>query len=97
MDQEKKRTFNPWAIERSLTQENGSKPATIRSTNKSELMIEISNENKSKILPTKTSQGSPEFQERIKVEIVACDKINHNQGLTYIHDYNIPDIEEYGN
>ena len=50
-----------------------------------------------KILPTITSLGSPQFKERVKVETVACDKINHSQGLIYIHDYNIPDIEEYGN
>ena len=31
------------------------------------------------------------------MEIVACDKINQIQGLKYIHDYDIPDIEEYGN
>ena len=40
MDPEKKRTFNPWAIEKSLTQEIGSKPATIRSTNETEFIIE---------------------------------------------------------
>ena len=44
MDPEKKRTFHQWAIEKSLTQEIGSKPATIKSTNESELFIEISNE-----------------------------------------------------
>ena len=97
MDLENKRTFNPWTIENSLTPEIGSKPATIKSNNESEFIIEISNEKESKILPTITSLGSPQFQERVKVEIVACDKINQTQGLIYIHDYNIPDIEEYGN
>ena len=29
--------------------------------------------------------------------MVACDKVNQSQGLIYIHEYNIPDIEEYGN
>ena len=42
MDPGKKRLFNPWAIEKSLTQEIGSKPATIRSYNESEFIIEIS-------------------------------------------------------
>ena len=65
MDPEKKRTFNPWAIEKSLTQEIESKPATIRSNNESEFIIEISNEKESKILPTITSLGSPQFQERV--------------------------------
>ena len=41
MDPEKKRTFNPWAIEKSFTQVLGSKLATIRSNNVSEFVIEI--------------------------------------------------------
>ena len=92
-----KLTFNPWAIEKSLTQEIGSKPATIRSTNESDFIIEISNEKENKILPTITSLSSPQLQERVKVETVACDKINHTQGLIYIHDYKITDIEKNSN
>ena len=30
-------------------------------------------------------------------KIFACNKINQSQGLIYIHGYNIPDIEDYGN
>ena len=45
---------------------------------------------------TITSLCSPQFQEKTEVEIFACDKINQNQGLIYIHDYNIPHIEDYG-
>ena len=67
-----------------------------KSNNESKFIIEISNVKESKILPTTTSLGSPQFQEKVKVDIVACDKINQNQGLIYIHNYNIPDIEEYG-
>ena len=52
MDPEKKRTFNPWAIEKSFTKKIGSKPATIRSNSESEFVIEISNEKENKILPT---------------------------------------------
>ena len=59
IDPEKKRAFNPWPIEKSLTQEIGSKPATIKSNKESEFIIEIS---------TITSLGSPQFQERVKVE-----------------------------
>ena len=33
----------------------------------------------------------------VEIEIFACDKINQSQGLIYIHDYNIPDIEDYDN
>ena len=96
MNPERKRTFNPWAVEKSFTQEIGSTPATIRSNNESEFVIEISNEKESKILPTITSLCSPQFQERVEVEIFACDKMNQSQGLIYIHDCNIPDIEDYG-
>ena len=32
----------------------------------------------------------------VEVEIVAYHKTNQSQGPIYIHDYNIPDIEEYG-
>ena len=94
--QKKERTFNPWAIEKCFTQEIGSKPATIRWNKESEFVIEISNEKECKILPTITSLCSPQFQEGVEVEIFACDKINQCQGLIYIHDYNIPDIEDYG-
>ena len=55
MDPEKKRIFNPWAIERTFSQEIGSKPATIRSNNESELVFEILNEKERKILPAITS------------------------------------------
>ena len=96
MDPEKKRTFNPWAIEKSFTLKIGSKPATIKSNNESEFIIVISNEKERKIIPTITSFCSPHIQERVKVEILACDTINQSQGLIYIHNYNIPDIKDYG-
>ena len=48
VDPEEKRIFNPWAIEKCLTQEIGSKPATIRSNNESEFIIKISNKKKAK-------------------------------------------------
>ena len=95
MDPEKNKIFNPWVIGMSFTQEIGSKPATINSNNKSEFVIEISNEKESKNLPTITSLRSPQFLERVEVEIFACAKINQSQVLSYIHDYNIPDIEDY--
>ena len=84
-------------MEKNYTQEIVSKPATIRSNHKSKFVIEISNEKESKILPTITSLAYPQFQERVKVETVIWDYINEKQGLIYIHDYNIPDIEECGN
>ena len=70
IDPEKKRTFHPRAIEKSFSQEIGGKPATIRSNNESEFVIKISNEKKNP--PAITSQ----FQERVEVEIFACNKIN---------------------
>ena len=42
------------------------------------------------------SLRSPQFQERVEVWIFACNKINQSPSLIYIHDYNIPDIEDYG-
>ena len=42
------RKFHPWAIEKSFTQQIRSKPATIRSNNESEFVIEMSNEKKAK-------------------------------------------------
>ena len=95
MNQEKKRKFNPWAIEKSFTQAIGSKPDTKRSKNDSEFVIEISNEKSSKILSTITSLCSTLFQVRVEVEIF-CDKFNQNHSPIYIHDDNIPDIEDYG-
>ena len=85
MDPEKKRTFSPWVTE----------PASIRSNNESEFVIEISSGKENKILPNITSLCSPQFQEKVEVEIFACDKINQSQGLIYIYDYNILDIEDY--
>ena len=35
------------------------------------------------------------LQQRVEVEIIACDKINQSKGLIYIHDYDIPDIDDY--
>ena len=85
MDPEKKIKFVPWAIEKSLTRETGSKPATLRSNNESEFVIEISNEEESKIIPSLKSLCSPEFQERIEVEIFVWNKINYRTALIYIH------------
>ena len=51
IDPEQKRKSNPWAIEKSFTQQIASKPATKRSNNKSKFLIEISDEKESKILP----------------------------------------------
>ena len=84
MDQENKIKFNSWALEKCLTQEIGSKPATIRSNNESESQAK----NK--------SLCSPQFHKRVEVEIFACDKINERKDLIYIHNYNISDIDDYG-
>ena len=96
MDPEKKRKFNPWPIEKSFTKEIGNKLAIVRSNHESKFVIEISNEKESKIPPTLTSPCSTQFQERVEVETFACDKINESKGLIYIHNYNIPYIEEHG-
>ena len=72
----KEGNIQPWAIEKSFSQETGSKPATIRSNKESKIVIEISNKKESEILPTITSLCSPQFQEMLKFEIFACDKIN---------------------
>ena len=52
MDQEKKRKFNSWAIEKSFIQENGWKPATTKQNNETKFVIEISYEYESRIFPT---------------------------------------------
>ena len=44
VDSETKVKFNPWALEKNFTQEIESKPATLKSNNKFEFVIEISNE-----------------------------------------------------
>ena len=44
--------FGPWAIVKSLIQETGSIPATKRSNNESEFVIEVSNKKQNKIIPT---------------------------------------------
>ena len=49
MDPEKKRKFNPWAIEKSFTLEVGSKSATIRSNNESEFVIKSQRKKKAKL------------------------------------------------
>ena len=35
------------------------------------------------------------FQERAEFEIFAYDKINQSEGLIYIHDCTIPDIDDF--
>ena len=67
MDPEKQIIFNPWAIEKSFTQKIGVKPATIESVNESEIVIEITNEKRSKFFPTINYLCFPQFQERIEV------------------------------
>ena len=41
IDSENKRSVNPWAIEKSFTQEVGSKTVTLRSNNEFDFVIEI--------------------------------------------------------
>ena len=62
MDPENRRNFNPLAIEKSFTQKIGSKPATLRSNNESEFVIEISNDIKIKNHPTIKSLCFPQLQ-----------------------------------
>ena len=81
MDPEKNVKMNPWATEKSFTQELGSQPATLRSINESAFVIEVSIEKESKILPTTKSLCSLQIQEKVEVEIFACDKINQSNGL----------------
>ena len=95
MDLEKKRAFKPRAIEKSFNQEIGSKPATIRSNNESKFVIEISNQKERIVLLTITSLCSQQHQERVEVEIFACNELNKSQGLIYIHYNKIPDTEDY--
>ena len=33
---------------------------------------------------------------KVEVEIITCYKINQSEGLINIHDYNIPDIDDFG-
>ena len=73
--------FKALTLEKNFTLEIGSKPATIRSNNESELVIGISNDKESKILPTTKSLCCPQFQERVEVETFACEKINQSKGL----------------
>ena len=96
IDQENKIKFIPWVIDKSFTQKIGNIPPTIRSNNKPNLVIEISNEEYWKKLPTKNSLCFPQFQERVKVEIFACNKVYWTQGLIHIHEYNITDIDDCG-
>ena len=74
MDPEKKRKFNPWAIEKSFTQEIGSKPATIRSNNESEFCIWISNKKENKILPTIKSYVLHNFKKWSKLNYLLAIK-----------------------
>ena len=86
IDSEDKRKFNLWVIEKSLNQEIGCNPATIRSNKETEFVIEISNGKENKILPTMKSICFPQLNERVQPEKFACDKINHSKGLIYIRD-----------
>ena len=75
IDPDNKRKFSPRAIEKSFIRKIGSKPATIRSNNESEFVIEISNKKESKILPAIKSFCFPQYQGRVEVEMFACNKI----------------------
>ena len=82
-------------MEKSFTQEIGRKPVTIRWSNESEFVIETSNEIKNEILPTIASLCFSQYNERVEVEKFARDKINQSKGLIYIHNYNIPHVDDY--
>ena len=84
-----------WTIENSFTQDLGGEPSLTRSDSESEFVIEISNEKEPENLPTIKSNCYPQYNERVEVEIFACDKINQSKGLIYIHDYNTPDIDDH--
>ena len=89
-DENKK--YNPWAIEKSFTNEIGKKPISIRSSAQpSEYIIEIAKESESKILPTIKSLALPEYQKTVQVEITPCNSINQCKGLIYIQDHNVSD------
>ena len=56
----------------------------------------MSTEQESKILPTIKSLCSSQFRERVEVKVFVYDKINQSEGLIYIHDYKISDIDDFG-
>ena len=85
----------PMVIRKVFFTRNCNKPATIRSNNESEFVIEISKEKESKILPSIKSLCSTQLQKIIEVEIFVCNKINQSKGQIFIHDYNIPDLDDY--
>ena len=80
----RKEKFNRCVIEKSFTREIGSKLYTIRPNNESEFVIEISNEKESK------SSIVPRNDRSLNIHL----QQNQPKKRIYIHDYNIPDIDE---
>ena len=95
IDKEIKNKLNPCSIEKSFTQAIGNKSVSTRSKTDSELVIEISHESKSYILPTTTKVNFPQYQQRVAIWESASNRIHRYKGMNYIQEYDTTDFIEY--
>ena len=89
MDESDKRKFTPCLLERCLEQQVGSKPKTIRTTNKTTFTVEIATKEESITMQTVSNING------INVEVTVNTALNINKGLVYIYGYNMVDFASF--
>ena len=89
MDEKDKRKFTPWLLEKCLTQQLGSKPTTIRTTNNTTFTVEVASREQSMHMQRiKDING-------ISTEISVNKSFNTIKGLVYVYGYNLSDFEAF--
>ena len=89
MDEIDKKKLTPWLLEKCLGQQVGSKPKTIRTTNKTIFTVEIATKKKSIAMQTVGNING------IDVEVTVNTALNINKGLVYIYGYNMVDFASF--
>ena len=89
MNENDKRKFTPWLLEKCLTQQLGSKPRTIRTSNNNTFTVEVANREQSLNMQAIANING------ISIEVAVNKSLNTIKILVYIYGYNMSDFDAF--
>ena len=89
MNEQNKRIFIPWLLEKCIERHIGSKPKSIRTSNKTIFVVEVNSKEQSTVVQEITNING------ISAEISVNNFAHLNRGLIYIYGYNMNNFESF--
>ena len=89
MNEQDKRRFTPWLLEKCIEKHIGSKPKSIRTANKTTFIIEVNSKEQSNAIQTIAKLNG------IETEIKVNSFAHLNKGLIYVYGYNMRNFEVF--